>query len=357
MKKSLITQGLKVLLFLSFGFSILYLLYRNQQKAYQAECAIQHISPEDCSLLDKVINDFANANYWWILVVMVAFMISNVSRAIRWKMLIKPLGYNPKLINCFWSVMIGYFANLGFPRMGDVVARTGTLAQYEKIGVEKVIGTVVVERMIDVIFILSVTALALLLAFNNIWPFFSKNMNLEEKFDGITTLLIIGGGVIVLGGVLGFIYRKSILESKFGKKIVGIILGFYEGIKTVGQLDKPWTFVAHSFIIWLMYYLMIYLCFFSYQPTAHLGLLTALVVFTFGAWGMVIPSPGGMGTYHFMVQTALSIYGISEPDSFSFANIAFFSIQIGCNVLFGILALIFMPIINRNYIPNKQTQL
>ncbi len=354
MKKSVFTQVLKVLLFLSFGFGILYILYRNQQKAYQAECALKGIAAEDCSLLDKVINDFGTANYWWILVVMLAFMISNVSRAIRWKMLIRTLGYNPKLINCFWSVMIGYFANLGFPRMGDVVARTGTLSQYEKIEVEKVIGTVVIERLIDVIFILSVTALALMVAFNKIWPFFSENMDLEEKFGGLTNVLLVSGISVVSLGVIGYVYRRALLESKIGQKIIGIFRGFYEGIMTVLQLEKPLTFIFHSLVIWLMYYLMVYFCFFSYEPTAHLGLLTGLVVFTFGAWGMVIPSPGGMGTYHFMVQTALSLYGISEPDSFSFANIAFFSIQIGCNIIFGLLALLFMPIINREYVPGTK---
>ena len=100
-----------------------------------------------------------------------------------------------------------------------------------------------------------------------------------------------------------------------------------------------------------MYFLMTYFCFFAFAPTAHLPPVVALVVFVFGGWGIVIPSPGGMGTYHFLVQTALMMYGVRGDDAFSWANIAFFSIQLGNNVLLGILSLIFLPALNRNYHP------
>ena len=354
MSGKIVQQVLKVLLFLGFGSGILYLLYRSQQKAYQEECMLNNIPLEDCSLLQKVIDDFTGANYWWVLTVLIAFMLSNVSRAIRWKMLMKPLGYEPKLINCFWAVMMGYFANLGLPRMGEVV-KAGVITQYEKIELEKVMGTVVVERMTDVISILIMTSLSLLLAFNKIWPFFSANMNLEEKLSNAGPLLIGLLLVFMILGGLAYVNRKRIVNSALGQRVIRILEGFLDGLKSVSQLERPWAFVFHSVVIWLMYYSMIFFCFFSFVPTQHLGLTAGLVVFVFGAWGMVIPSPGGMGTYHFMVQTALSIYGISESDSFSFANIAFFSIQIGCNIFFGLLALLLLPIINRNYTPQKVT--
>ena len=348
--KQLLVTILKFLGFLAIGLTILYLVYQQQAKAYQEECAVKFIAPEDCSLIDKVVTDFQNANYWWILIVLLLFTLSNVSRAIRWQMLLKPLGRSPKLINCFLSVLIGYFANLGIPRMGEVV-RGGTLSQYENMGMEKVMGTIVVDRIIDVLSILFMTALALVFAFPYIWPFFSEHMNIGEKLTESKGLLILLA-ILGLGGLYAFWrFRNSLLQTKIGQKLVGIIDGFVDGLKTVRSLDKPGWFIFHSINIWVMYYLMTYLCFFAFAPTAHLGLIPGLVVFVFGGWGMVVPSPGGMGTYHFMVQTALSIFGISGEDGFSFANIAFFSIQLGCNVLLGLVALIALPIINRNYHP------
>ncbi|MCB0641476.1 MAG: flippase-like domain-containing protein, partial [Phaeodactylibacter sp.] len=147
MKKSL-QNMLKAALFFGVGFVILYLVYRSQNKAYQAQCALDGVPAESCSLIQKVLEDFASANYFWILMVLVAFTVSNISRSVRWIMLIRPLGYEPRPINAFLTIMLGYFTNLGLPRVGEVI-RAGSLANYEKIGVEKTMGTVVVDRMTD----------------------------------------------------------------------------------------------------------------------------------------------------------------------------------------------------------------
>ncbi|MEO0873365.1 MAG: flippase-like domain-containing protein, partial [Bacteroidota bacterium] len=155
MKKAL-TNFLKFLLFLSVGLVILYWVYQKQNAAYQAECELKGIAKADCSLLQKVLTDFASADYFWLLMVLLCFTISNISRAVRWNMLLRQLGFMPRLINGFLTIILGYFANLGLPRVGEVV-RAGTMARYEKIPVEKVMGTVVVDRVIDVISILLVT--------------------------------------------------------------------------------------------------------------------------------------------------------------------------------------------------------
>lgn len=352
--KKIAINLLKFLAFLSVGLIILYLVYRNQNAAYQAECISKQIPLENCSLLDKVITDFRGANYFWVLLVLVAFTISNVSRAIRWSMLIRPLGYRPKFINSFLTTVLGYFANLGLPRVGEVV-RAGTLARYEKIPLEKVMGTVVVDRIVDVISILVVTSLAFLLEFNTLWQFAQKYVPVDRLIRIISILALLG--VLGLGAL--WLMRKTLAKTTFYEKFMKILSGFYDGLKTIGKLEKPWLFILHSINIWFMYYMMTYLCFFAFAPTAGLSPLAGLVVFVFGGWGIVIPSPGGMGTYHFLVQIALGIYGISGEDGFSFANISFFSIQLGCNVLIGLLALIFLPIINKNYhpkaIPNEYT--
>ncbi len=355
--KEQLKNFLKFLFFLSIGVGILYLLYVNQNAAFQEECGLRGIAEEDCSLLKKVINDFRTANYFWILVVLILFTISNVSRAIRWNMLIKPLGYQPRFVNSLLSIFIGYFANLGIPRMGEIV-RAATLSQYEKIGVEKVMGTIVVDRIVDVISILLVTGLAVLLEFDTIATFVDENVSITEKLGGLQRLVLYGILLAILFGGVFFVFRKRIMATQLFKRVMKLVQGFVEGIKTIQKLDRPWLFVLHSINIWLMYYLMTYMCFFAFAPTSHLSALAGLLVFIFGGWGIVVPSPGGMGSYHFLVQTALQMYGIDPNDAFSFSNIAFFSIQLGCNVFLGVLSLIALPIINKNYTPpwSKQEQ-
>lgn len=346
--KKIIINVLKFLLFLSIGLGILYLVYQNQNTAFQEDCALKGIPTEDCSLIGKVLEDFKNANYFWIAMVLLAFTISNVSRAIRWNMLIQPLGYRPRFINAFLSVVLNYFANLGLPRVGEVV-RAGTMSKYEKIPLEKILGTLVVDRIIDVISILILTALVILLQYQVIWAFIEENANLSEKFGGIGNLIIFGMAFLLLTASIAWFFRKSILQSKIYQKILNLLKGFWEGLQTIRKLDRPWLFAFHSINIWFMYFLMTYLCFFSFIPTANLSPLVALVVFVAGGWGIVIPSPGGLGTYHFLAQATLMMYGVSGEDGFSWANISFFSIQIGCNVILGILAIVLLPIINRNY--------
>jgi hypothetical protein len=128
-----------------------------------------------------------------------------------------------------------------------------------------------------------------------------------------------------------------------------IITGFVEGFSTIRNLQNPIGFVLHSLFIWLMYYLMLYFCFQAYAPTATLGFGATLMVFVFGTFGMIIPSPGGMGTYHALIVAGLAIYGVAGQDAFSLANIAFFTTQIFFCFFFGILALMVMPVINKNY--------
>jgi len=324
----------------------MYLLYRSQNKAYQAQCALDGIPAEDCSLIDKVLTDFANANYFWLLMVILLFMISNLSRTARWHMLIRPLGFQPRFVNGLGAIMIGYFANLGIPRIGEV-ARAGVLARYEKIEVEKVMGTIVVDRIIDVLSILIVTVLALILQYRQIWSAVRDLLDLST----LIKLGVAGAIALLISVALFFLFRKKLEQTRIYQKIVSILKGFVEGLATVRQLDRPWLFLLHSINIWLMYYLLNYLCFFAYEPTSDLSPLVGLVTFVFGGWGIVIPTPGGMGSYHFLVQVALGIYGVSSPDSFSYAMIAFITVQIGASAIFGLISLLLLPFINQGYQP------
>lgn len=351
MKKKLVTL-VRVMIFFGIGFAILYLLYRNQNAAFLEQCRLDGTPADQCSLLDKIWQDFRNTHFIWIFIMLIAFMVSNISRAIRWNMLIRPLGYQPRLVNSFLIVMLGYFANLGLPRLGEVL-RAGALAKYEKIPAEKVMGTVVADRAFDLIALALFIAAAFFLEFDLLWGWLKVNAFAGESNSSPfqNPILWAVGGLIVLSLLLIGIFRQRILQTVFVQKIIRLLRGFAEGILTVRKLERPGWFVFHSLFIWLMYYLMAYLCFFAFEPTQNLSPVAGLMVFVFGAFGIVIPSPGGMGTYHALVIAALSLYGISKFDAFSFANIIYFSIQIFANVLFGMIALLFLPVINRHYHP------
>ncbi len=305
---------------------------------------------EECDFADKLVSDFKSAKPFWIFMIFVTFTISNISRALRWKMLIKPLGREARLVNIFLCTVIGYFTNLFLPRAGEVI-KAGILSKYENIPVEKVMGTVVLDRLLDVISILLVSVLALMVEYDKIWGYFGAPMKAFFGRFGWQTLLIISG--LFIGGILLlYFFRSRFAETGFYKKVSKIALGFKEGILSIAKLDNVPVFVLHSILIWVMYFMMVYVSFFAFEPTEHLPPVAALIAFVFAAWGIVVPSPGGMGSYHYLTIVALGMYGISEFDAASFSNISFCTIQLATNISFGLLGFAIIGYLNRNYKPN-----
>lgn len=343
---------LRFLLFVGVGAGILYLMYRSQQAAYLEQCRLDGIPEDECSLLDKLVADFRGASTFWLLMTLAAFSVSNLSRGIRWNMMLRTFGKTPRLINAFLTINLGYFANLGFPRLGEIV-RPAAMARYEKISLERVIGTVVVGRMVDVIFLLFITGIALLLGRERLWNRAVELADFGDKVDTLQTLALFGGIAAVVMLALAWWQRQAIMDSTIGQKVLGIITGFGEGIQTVAKVKSPTLFVLHSINIWVMYILMTWFVILAFSPTAHLGVEPSLVTFVSGGWGIVIPSPGGMGTYHFLTGEALKLYDIEALNAFSWSNISFFTINIGCNVLIGLVALLALPGINRGYEPRE----
>ena len=340
----LLKNFLQFVLFLSIGLAVLYLVYRSQNANYLEDCALKGIPETECNLLEKVWTDMTSANPFWIIMMLVAFLLSNVSRAMRWLMLIRPLGVKAKWSNAFLTIMLNYFANLGIPRIGEIL-RAAVFARYEKLPVDKVIGTVVVDRAMDVLSLLFAILLTFFLAFDQIYGFIADNISSSPLLSNTVLILAIVGA---LGLGILVVFRKQLRRTRLYDKVAGFVRGILDGIKTVKSLEQPGIFLLHTAFIWIMYYLMTYLCFFAFEPTAGLSMVAGLVVFVMGGLGIVFPSPGGMGTYHAMVIAALAIYGVSGDDAFSFANIVYFSVQIFCNILFGILALLLLPVINKS---------
>jgi len=339
---------LKVLMFLSIGIIILYIVYRVNNAKFLEECRINGTPLSDCNLIDKIFSDVQTANFTWVFIALGFYVWSNIARAIRWRMLIEPLGKTPRLANTISTVFITHLVNLGIPRSGEFV-RAGLLAKYEDLEAEKVMGTIVTSRVIDVICLLITIGITLILSFDNFVGYFKGS----DLFNGEGSSFFSPLNITILGLLslasllLIWKYREKILATKIGKKIWDIILGFWEGILTIKDLRSPAKFIFHTVTIWICYYLMTYLMFFSFAPVANLEAVAGLVVFVFGTLGIVIPSPGGMGTYQFLISEGLVLYNIPAAEAFSFANIMFFSVQL-TNVALGLIAFVLLPIINKN---------
>jgi len=345
-RESNLKTFLQVLVFTIIGAAILYFMWQSQGSAYTEDCALRDIPADDCSLLDKLVSDYANANIFWLIVISTCFTISQVFRSVRWKLLLRPMGYEISHFNSFATLMVGYFANLGIPRIGEFV-RAGMISKYEDVAIEKAFATIVIERIVDVIMLLIMIILGLVFHYDALWGYVKEHINVSTS----SLLTIIG--ILVVGSVLGLYLLKKILSldndklHPIARKIKDLIEGFVEGIMEIRNLPQMGMFIFYSIGIWVMYYLMHYLAFFAFEPTSHLSAIDGILVFDFGTLGVVFPSPGGMGSYHFMIKEALLIFGINTVDGFSFAMITFFTLTIFCTIFIGLISLILLPIINQ----------
>ncbi len=334
----------------------MYFVYDKQSEAYKQECLLKGISDRECSLIKKVYSDFIHSKLFFLFGVIFLFFLSNISRAVRWNMMLKPIGITPGLGTAFHSIMLGYFANLGIPRIGEFV-RAGALARKENAKFDKVMGTIVLDRLIDVLSLMIVFLITLLISSGKLLNFINNNSRLGDKISNILNNPIFWVGLILgLAGMIIFFKSQKFKNTFIGKKIIGFLKGIGEGIKSIKSVEKPGWFIFHSVFIWLMYFLMNYVGFKAFVPTAHLGFKAAMTVFTFGSLGIVIPSPGGMGTYHFLVIEALKLFGVNGSDGFSYANIIFFSVQIIGIILFGLLALFSLNISTKKLADELQKQ-
>jgi glycosyltransferase 2 family protein len=340
-----VKKVIQFLIFLGLGCTIMWLVYRSQNAAFQAQCQLDGIPSDQCSLTDALITDFSSVRVGWLVAVIVAFTMSNAFRTWRWQMLLAPMGYNDtRFANGFWSIILGYFANLGLPRMGEVV-RVGAFARNEDIPAEKVMGTLVVDRLMDVVCLGLVVGLAFIFEGDTLWAFIAtyQNNGAASGSSGLGRWLWILGGAMLASGVLTAIFWSRLSQIGLIQRIMGRAKGFLDGLRSIFRLERPWLFIAYSLGIWLMFYLQCYFNLQAFAPTAHLTLGAALMVFVFGTLGFVIPSPGGMGTYHLLCIGGLALYGISGRHAFSYANIAFFTVQIFYNIIAGLLALFLLP--------------
>lgn len=242
-------------------------------------------------------------------------------------MLIEPLGHKPPLKDTFHALMTGYLTNYALPRFGEVT-RCVTLSRTNKIPLDVLIGTVIIERTIDVI-VLSFLVVTIFFAKIDFFghflktqvfdPLHKKIFNLLD-FSFITWAAVISGIIILIFVFLQ--YRAKLSGFSFYRKIKKIILGIFEGLKTVSGMKRRVGFVFYSVLLWFIYFLMTWVVIYSIPETSHLTALDGLFLLVIGSLGMSAPVQGGIGAFHWIIYKGLTLYGISREKGLVYATLS-----------------------------------
>jgi hypothetical protein len=291
-------------------------------------------SPEDRT---QILFYIKEADLFWVGISVLMGILSHVSRAIRWNYLLEPLGYKPKIANNILIILTAYFANLGIPRSGEILRATA-LSTYEKVPFEKGFGTIVTERVIDLIMLLLVVVITFFLQTDIILEFF-KN----RGFNLNSLLLLLSVGVV--GSVLTFFLLKK-SKHPFIHKIKTFLTGLLQGVLSIFKMKHKWAFLAHTFFIWAVYIGMFWVIKYTVPETIALTTSQLLVAFVFGAFAMTATN-GGIGLYPIAVSSALAIFGISSTSGDAFGWIMWIS-QTLMIVVFGAISFLVLPLWNRN---------
>jgi uncharacterized protein (TIRG00374 family) len=300
----------------------------------------------DKNNLQQIKDALSRARQWLIVPVFLMLVFSHYLRALRWRLLMRPLGHRPSVVNTFFAVLMGYFINLGVPRLGEL-AKCTLLARYEKIPAEQLIGTIITERIIDALSLLLVFALTLGLQpglySQLIETFFPNAGNTASSSPSLTTLLLVVGA-LGLFLIYWLAFKKATLLQL--QQQITILLGrVYAGVSSIAALQQRALFVFLSVCIWALYLLAGYVGFFAFSETAHYGLKEALTILSAGSVGM-IASPGGIGAYAFLLEKSMQLYGLPYGIALAFGWLLWLA-QTGVTVVTGFLSFLLLPWFNK----------
>jgi len=301
-----IKKALRFIVFTSIALGLLYLSFKNID-------------------LEKLWHEVLKANFSWILLSLFLAFIGYISRAIRWKILIEGAGFNASTKNTILATFIAYFANIAFPRIGEVT-RCGVLNRQEKIPMDKLLGTVVIERVCDLFLLMLVLGITIISKLNFFGSFFYSKVylpltiSIKPIFSSPLALLII----LIFAGICIFLYfrfKQNLRKNKLFDKTITFIDGIKKGLLSILHLKKKKQFIMHTIIIWLMYWGMTYVLLFAMKQTSHLGGIDGLFLLVAGGLAMAAPVQNGYGAFHWIVSQALMLYGIDEATGLTWATI------------------------------------
>lgn len=302
----------------------------------------RNLTQEEITMMKESIK---GAEYWVALPAGLVFLASHYSRALRWKILMEPLGFQPSTKNTFIAVMLSYFFNLLVPRLGEVMKCT-ILAKYEKTPVDKLVGTMVAERAVDVISLFVVFFITLIFQVDLLGDYASAEYGhlLRASFNPYSILTIIGVFVLLVLAIRFVLMRYQHIGVI--QKTRSLLSGIWAGLTSIRHLKRKGAFFFHSFFIWAMYLLSIRLGFLALSSVSHLGIFPSFTILSFGSIAMIV-TQGGIGAYQLAIQKTLTLYGIPEVQGLTFGWLLWL-FQTILVILSGILLLIFLPVINRS---------
>ena len=312
-----ITPYIKILLPISIGVFCIYFSFRN-------------INFSDFTKY------FYQINYSWVFLGIILGALSHLSRSYRWKFLIEPLGYKLGLANSILAVFSAYLINYTIPRAGDI-ARATMISKYEKIPLDKTIGTIVAERAIDVVCILIIIGIGLIIEFQKISE---KLISLIEGQELSTILIYVT--TISMFVIILFLFLK---KSKYYSSILNFLSGIAQGLTVVFRMEKRNSFIFHSIFIWLMYLLMFWVTSMAFIELHDFSFYQFMISFTLAALSIML-SNGGIGIYPLAVEESLGWYGVQSTTGLAFGWVSWLS-QTMMVVIFGGLSLFILPFINR----------
>jgi glycosyltransferase 2 family protein len=278
--------------------------------------SIRELTPVDKAQIRTALRQ---AHYWLVIPVFAILILSHYIRGLRWRLLIEPMGYHPSATNTFLAVMIGYLANQAVPRLGEVLKCT-VLARYEKIPADKLVGSIILERLIDAITLLIIFGITLAiqpgLYSQIIETFFgSPDKPDEKKMAGWLLLLIIVGIIALLVGLWMIIKKKSLVDLRNGIKLIASRV--WQGISAIQHLKRRGLFLFFTAFLWSLYLFGGYLGFYALQETSHYGIREAFTVLSAGSVGMIV-TPGGIGAYAYILEKTMQLYGLQKGIALAF---------------------------------------
>lgn len=331
--KKVILQILKISGFLALGVLLLYLAFRGVA-------------------LDELAATLREVNFWWIGLSLLFACISFFSRARRWMLLVQPLGYKPSFRNTYHALMIGYLSNYALPRLGEVT-RCVTLGKREKIPVDSLIGTVIVERVIDLLMLFLILLVLLFTWMEKFGAFFSEQVfnplmqKVVDAFGGTFAFWLMIAGPLLLLFLLLYLFRNRLGRFVLVRKVRDIIRGVIQGLKTIFRMERKWEFIFHSLFIWLCYILMTWMVVFSLEETSGLTFIDGMFLLVIGGLGMSAPVTAGFGAYHWITSRGLVfVYDFSLELGSAYAILAHESNSLLTILMGGISYLMWM--VSRN---------
>ena len=272
--------------------------------------------------LETAWKELLKADFKWVLLSLIFALGGFFFRALRWRLLLQASNQNPPIRTTFYAVTMAYFANIAIPRMGEVT-RCATLKKTNDIPFDVSFGTVITERIIDFLTLLTVIASVLILDFSFFSSFFMDNAvnPIVDKFNHSSSLLIILFVIFLATISSMWFLRKRISEWSVAKKIKTFVQGLIKGLLSVFHLKKVWLFLLYTLVIWTCYALMTYVVFFALPATSQLTFVDSLFVLSIGGLGMSAPVQNGFGAFHWIVSRGLMLFGLSQADGLLYATL------------------------------------